>query len=273
MIPSIDDSPWPGFPADLTSIITVVATQVEGTVLIHEKMFESRMFFVDKLIGMGARIILCDPHRAVISGPARLRGADLVSPDVRAGMAMVLAALCAEVKVSSRMSTRSSGGTRISPKGSSLSARGYGGRRTFEPVVRLSLKESPNRTRGLAVRDDPFVRFGYPDEGLVRRVSLSGREPRRDVRVELAGKFPVYGPYFVVRRILRHSQKPVVLRRARPCFRARFPQRLLRKSHRKTDLPEHAASPLREGILYTVKERTEECKPFLRRGVEGEIGR
>ncbi len=96
MIPSIDDSPWPGFPADLTSIITVVATQVEGTVLIHEKMFESRMFFVDKLIGMGARIILCDPHRAVISGPARLRGADLVSPDVRAGMAMVLAALCAE---------------------------------------------------------------------------------------------------------------------------------------------------------------------------------
>ncbi len=98
MIPKIDDSPWPGFPADLTSIMTVVATQVEGTVLIHEKMFESRMFFVDKLIGMGARIILCDPHRAVVSGPARLRGAELVSPDVRAGMAMVIAALCAEGK-------------------------------------------------------------------------------------------------------------------------------------------------------------------------------
>ncbi len=96
MIPKIDDAPWPGFPADLTSIMTVVATQVEGTVLIHEKMFESRMFFVDKLIGMGARIILCDPHRAVVSGPARLRGAELVSPDVRAGMAMVIAALCAE---------------------------------------------------------------------------------------------------------------------------------------------------------------------------------
>ncbi|MCK5152959.1 MAG: UDP-N-acetylglucosamine 1-carboxyvinyltransferase [Spirochaetales bacterium] len=98
MIPKIDDSPWPGFPADLTSIMTVVATQVEGTVLIHEKMFESRMFFVDKLIGMGARIILCDPHRAVVSGPARLRAAELVSPDVRAGMAMVIAALCAEGK-------------------------------------------------------------------------------------------------------------------------------------------------------------------------------
>jgi len=98
MIPKIDDSPWPGFPADLTSIMTVVSTQVEGTVLIHEKMFESRMFFVDKLIGMGARIILCDPHRAVVSGPSRLRGAELVSPDVRAGMAMVIAALCAEGK-------------------------------------------------------------------------------------------------------------------------------------------------------------------------------
>ena len=98
MIPKIDDAPWPGFPADLTSIMTVVATQVEGTVLIHEKLFESRMFFVDKLIGMGAKIILCDPHRAVVSGPSRLRGAELVSPDVRAGMAMVIAALCAEGK-------------------------------------------------------------------------------------------------------------------------------------------------------------------------------
>ncbi len=94
-IPKIDDSPWPGFPADLTSIMTVIATQVEGTCLIHEKMFESRMFFVDKLIGMGARITLCDPHRAVVSGPCTLHGSDLISPDVRAGMAMVIAALCA----------------------------------------------------------------------------------------------------------------------------------------------------------------------------------
>ena len=98
MIPTIDDAPWPGFPPDLTSVITVVATQVEGTVMIHEKMFESRMFFVDKLIGMGARIILCDPHRAVISGPSRLRASELVSPDIRAGMALVVAALCAEGK-------------------------------------------------------------------------------------------------------------------------------------------------------------------------------
>ncbi|MDR1625137.1 MAG: UDP-N-acetylglucosamine 1-carboxyvinyltransferase [Spirochaetia bacterium] len=95
-VPKIDDAPWPGFPADLTSIALVIATQVEGTVLVHEKMFESRMFFVDKLIDMGARIVLCDPHRAVVSGPCRLHGSELTSPDVRAGMAMVIAALCAE---------------------------------------------------------------------------------------------------------------------------------------------------------------------------------
>ncbi|MDD7417054.1 MAG: UDP-N-acetylglucosamine 1-carboxyvinyltransferase [Treponemataceae bacterium] len=95
MIPKIDDAPWPGFPPDLTSIMTVVATQVNGTVMIHEKMFESRMFFVDKLIGMGARIVLCDPHRAVVSGPCSLHGTELVSPDVRAGMAMVIAAMSA----------------------------------------------------------------------------------------------------------------------------------------------------------------------------------
>ncbi|MDR2519119.1 MAG: UDP-N-acetylglucosamine 1-carboxyvinyltransferase [Spirochaetaceae bacterium] len=98
MIPKIDDAPWPGFPPDLTSIVTVTATQVTGTVLIHEKMFESRMFFVDKLIAMGARIVLCDPHRAVVSGPTSLAGAELHSPDVRAGMAMVIAAMCAEGK-------------------------------------------------------------------------------------------------------------------------------------------------------------------------------
>ncbi|GHU20231.1 hypothetical protein FACS1894163_13250 [Spirochaetia bacterium] len=98
MIPKIDDAPWPGFPPDLTSIVTVVATQVKGTVLIHEKMFESRMFFVDKLIAMGARIVLCDPHRAVVTGPSRLTGSELQSPDVRAGMAMIIAAMCAEGK-------------------------------------------------------------------------------------------------------------------------------------------------------------------------------
>ncbi|HAH60940.1 MAG TPA: UDP-N-acetylglucosamine 1-carboxyvinyltransferase [Treponema sp.] len=93
--PKVDDAPWPGFPPDLTSIMTVVATQVEGTVLIFEKMFESRMFFVDKLINMGACITLCDPHRAVVCGPRILHGDHLVSPDVRAGMAMVIAAMAA----------------------------------------------------------------------------------------------------------------------------------------------------------------------------------
>jgi UDP-N-acetylglucosamine 1-carboxyvinyltransferase len=94
-IPEIADMPWPAFPPDLMSVALVVATQSAGTVLFHEKMFESRLYFVDKLIGMGARIILCDPHRAVVQGPARLNGDELVSPDIRAGMALLVAALCA----------------------------------------------------------------------------------------------------------------------------------------------------------------------------------
>lgn len=95
-IPKIDDAPWPGFPADALSVALVGATQCEGTVLIHEKMFESRLYFVDKLIGMGARIVLCDPHRALVQGVSRLRGENVQSPDIRAGMALVIAALCAE---------------------------------------------------------------------------------------------------------------------------------------------------------------------------------
>jgi UDP-N-acetylglucosamine 1-carboxyvinyltransferase len=95
-IPKIEDGPWPAFPADLTSIALMVATQARGTVLIFEKMFESRLFFVDKLVSMGARIILCDPHRAVVTGPAKLYAQQMSSPDIRAGMAMLLAALCAE---------------------------------------------------------------------------------------------------------------------------------------------------------------------------------
>jgi UDP-N-acetylglucosamine 1-carboxyvinyltransferase len=94
-IPKIEDAPWPGFPADLTSLAVVTATQCEGTVLIFEKMFESRLFFTDRLAGMGARLILCDPHRVVVSGKAQLYGSSLVSPDIRAGMALVIAALCA----------------------------------------------------------------------------------------------------------------------------------------------------------------------------------
>jgi UDP-N-acetylglucosamine 1-carboxyvinyltransferase len=95
-IPKIESGVWPAFPADLTSIALAVATQATGTVLIFEKMFENRLFFVDKLVSMGARIILCDPHRAVVTGPARLYGQRLESPDIRAGMAMLIAALCAE---------------------------------------------------------------------------------------------------------------------------------------------------------------------------------
>jgi len=95
-IPKIDDGPWPAFPADLTSIAVAVATQARGTVMIFEKMFENRLFFVDKLVNLGARIILCDPHRVVVTGPARLYGERMSSPDIRAGMAMLLAALCAE---------------------------------------------------------------------------------------------------------------------------------------------------------------------------------
>jgi UDP-N-acetylglucosamine 1-carboxyvinyltransferase len=95
-VPTISDQPWPAFPADVMSIAIVTATQCDGMVMMHEKMFESRMFFVDKLIGMGARIVLCDPHRAIVSGPSRLRGTTLESPDIRAGMAMLLAALCAD---------------------------------------------------------------------------------------------------------------------------------------------------------------------------------
>ncbi len=95
-IPKLEDGPWPMFPADLTSIAIAVATQATGTVLIFEKMFENRLIFTDKLVSMGARIILCDPHRAVVTGPAKLYGERMASPDIRAGMAMLIAALCAE---------------------------------------------------------------------------------------------------------------------------------------------------------------------------------
>ncbi|HET7445917.1 MAG TPA: UDP-N-acetylglucosamine 1-carboxyvinyltransferase [Solirubrobacterales bacterium] len=97
-IPKIEDGPWPAFPADLTSIALALATQAEGEILIFEKMFENRLFFVDKLVAMGARITLCDPHRAIVSGPSRLHGERVESPDIRAGMAMLIAALAADGK-------------------------------------------------------------------------------------------------------------------------------------------------------------------------------
>jgi UDP-N-acetylglucosamine 1-carboxyvinyltransferase len=95
-VPKIEDGPWPAFPSDLTSVALTLATQSAGTILMFEKMFENRLFFTDKLVGMGARIILCDPHRAVVTGPSKLRGQRMESPDIRAGMAMLLASLCAE---------------------------------------------------------------------------------------------------------------------------------------------------------------------------------
>jgi UDP-N-acetylglucosamine 1-carboxyvinyltransferase len=95
-IPKIEDGPWPAFPSDLTSIALALATQARGTILIFEKMFEDRLFFVDKLVSMGARVILCDPHRAIVAGPSKLYGERMESPDIRAGMAMLIASLCAE---------------------------------------------------------------------------------------------------------------------------------------------------------------------------------
>lgn len=123
-IPKIDDGIWPAFPSDLMSIAMTVATQCVGTVLIHEKMFEGRMFFVDKLINMGARIVLCDPHRAVVVGPSRLHGERLESPDIRAGMALLLAALCAKGKsVINNIGQIDRGYERIEEKLQALGAR------------------------------------------------------------------------------------------------------------------------------------------------------
>jgi UDP-N-acetylglucosamine 1-carboxyvinyltransferase len=92
----VQDGPWPAFPADLTSIAVALATQASGSILIHEWMFENRLIFTDKLVSMGADIVMCDPHRAIVTGPSRLRGITAASPDIRAGMAMLIAALCAE---------------------------------------------------------------------------------------------------------------------------------------------------------------------------------
>lgn len=94
-VAKLDSQPWPGFPSDMTSTAVVLATQAEGAILIHEKLYESRLFFVDKLVAMGARITLCDPHRAIVIGPTKLRGTGLTSPDIRAGIALLTAALCA----------------------------------------------------------------------------------------------------------------------------------------------------------------------------------
>jgi UDP-N-acetylglucosamine 1-carboxyvinyltransferase len=95
-IPKIEDGIWPATPSDLMSVALVLATRAKGTVLFFEKLFESRMYFVDRLLDMGARVVACDPHRVLVSGPSALRGKHLTSPDIRAGMALMIAALCAE---------------------------------------------------------------------------------------------------------------------------------------------------------------------------------
>ncbi len=123
-VPTVADGIWPAFPTDLMSIVLTVATQCEGTILIHEKMFETRMFFADKLISMGARVILCDPHRAVVVGPSNLHGERVESPDIRAGMALVLAALCAQDKsVINNIGQIDRGYERIEEKLQALGAR------------------------------------------------------------------------------------------------------------------------------------------------------
>ena len=120
----VEDGPWPAFPADLTSIAVALATQAEGSVLIHEKMFENRLFFVDKLISMGAEISICDPHRAIVIGPRRLRGARVASPDIRAGMAMLIAAaLCAGPQRDRQHLARSTAATSASTSACGTSAR------------------------------------------------------------------------------------------------------------------------------------------------------
>jgi UDP-N-acetylglucosamine 1-carboxyvinyltransferase len=124
VIPEIKDGPWPAFPPDLMSIAIVVATQSEGSVLFHEWMYESRLYFVDKLIRMGARVILCDPHRCLVQGPTRLHGEQVESPDIRAGMALLLAALCARgTSVISKVRQIDRGYERIEEKLRALGAR------------------------------------------------------------------------------------------------------------------------------------------------------
>ena len=123
-VPKIDDAPWPAFPPDLMSIALVIATQAEGTVILHEKLYESRLYFVDRVIPMGAQIILCDPHRAVVVGPRRLVGQQVSSPDIRAGMALVLAALAADgVTTIGNVQQIDRGYQRIDEKLRSLGAR------------------------------------------------------------------------------------------------------------------------------------------------------
>ncbi len=147
-IPKIEDGPWPAFPADLTSIALALATQAEGEVLIFEKMFENRLFFVDKLVAMGARITLCDPHRAIVSGPSRLHGERVESPDIRAGMAMLIAAWRPTAPRRSATSARSTVATSRSTSACAGSApRSNGSRQRSLPSSGISARSSALRVR------------------------------------------------------------------------------------------------------------------------------
>ena len=159
-IPKIEDGPWPAFPADLTSIALAVATQARGTVLIFEKMFENRLFFVDKLVSMGARIILCDPHRAVVTGPAKLYGQRMASPDIRAGMAMLIASLCAEGSRRSETSARSTAATSGSTSACAPSARGSTAPRASGPLEHEAAGSGRRQLGSAGVLDAQHVAAG-----------------------------------------------------------------------------------------------------------------
>ena len=169
MVPKIEDGPWPAFPSDLTSIAVTVATQAFGTVLMFEKMFENRLFFADKLVSMGARIILCDPHRAVVTGPAPLVGQRMESPDIRAGMAMLLAALAARGTVDDRRRAPDRQGLRAHRRAAARARRARSSASTLSGSERAraataaatsttpkpsSFVRTPRRTRSPEDRDD-----------------------------------------------------------------------------------------------------------------------
>ncbi len=186
-IPKVEDGPWPQFPADLTSIAVVVATQAKGTVLVFEKMFESRLFFVDKLVSMGARIILCDPHRVVITGPTPLYGQRMSSPDIRAGMAMVIAALCAEGtlddrrRVPDRQGLRTDRRTPTRARRADRACRGLGPRRHPIPSApwraHPAVRGSPSRQRA-ARTSKPGSRSSITWSASSRAPDASGRRSR-----------------------------------------------------------------------------------------------
>ena len=184
-VPKLEDGPWPAFPADVMSTTIVTATQCSGMLLVFEKMFESRLFFVDKLIGMGARIVLCDPHRAVISGPSPLKGGTVESPDIRAGMAMLLAALAAEGPARSTTWARSNGDTSASTSGCARSGRrssgwmgrgGEAGRRVSGEATALVANSGKSAVPGA------IPRFEIPELARTVRSCRRDHRPRHRCR-------------------------------------------------------------------------------------------